>query len=170
MIRSIIVFLTIQLSALITHAQHNIHLRNLWVEPNIHIFFQGYTVSFALKDVNKAMYMQHFELGDVQLPTQCDLDSNKHHYFELFSSPNILYRNAMQEYLHVAIGCYLLGIGKAHILNPKKKLVPDIIEDVDPNENSPFLYIKYYDAKTHSLLFSGRMLRGMYHKDIGIDD
>jgi hypothetical protein len=150
-------------------AQRTMRLRNLWTKPQVHVLFEGYTVSFTIKDINKALELLS-ETGDTTFGTTSRLDTAKEHFLELYRGTRQEYRNRLQPLMQRGVGPFLLTAGRAYIENTKHKKVTDIIVDIQPIiPGTDQVMILFYDPKTKSLLFSGMMQADMYKKDLGID-
>ena len=152
-----------------THAQHTVQMRNLWADPEVHVLFEGYTVSFTIKDINRALELLA-ETGDSTYGTSSGLDTAKQYYVELYPGFRTEYRNSLQPLLQKGVGAFLLTSGHAVIKNPKHKKVKYIIVDIKPLIGGVDVTdVKFYDPNTDKLIFNGQIAAGMYHKDLGID-
>ncbi len=135
----------------------------------MHVLFEGYTVSFTIKDINKALELLS-ETGDTTYGATSSLDTAKDHFLELYRGTRQEYRNRLQPLMQRGVGAFLLTAGRAYIETPKHKKVTDIIVDIQPIiTGTDKVMIFFYDAKTKALLFSGTMSADMYNKDLGID-
>lgn len=151
------------------YAQRTVPLRNLWAPARVHVMFEGYTVSFAIKDINRAMELLK-ETGDSSYGNSCGLDTGRDHYYELYPT-NMLYKNHIEPLLQNGVGVFLLTAGHAVVSNPRHKLLTDIIVDIVPVENGEnTAVVNFYDPQTKKLIFAGRMRVDIYKKDLGIDD
>lgn len=150
-------------------AQRSLRLRTLWTRPQVHVLFEGYTVSFTIKDINKALELLS-ETGDTSYGATSSLDTAKDHFLELYRGTRQEYRNRLQPLLQRGVGAFLLTAGRAYIETPKHKKVTDIIVDIQPIiAGTDKVMVFFYDAKSKALLFSGTMSADMYNKDLGID-
>lgn len=152
-----------------TFAQKTTTLRNLWARPQVHVLFRGYTISFSLRDINRALELLT-ETGDYTYGTKCILDTGGNYAIELFEGTKTEYKNPLQPLIQNGVGAFLLTGGHAQIENTKHKqltMVEVEIEGADNGENFAFIHV--YDPKTKTLIFSGKMAVNMYNKDMGID-
>lgn len=149
-------------------AQRTIPLVSLWTRPQVHVLFQGYVVSFTIKDIDKALSLLA-ETGDSSFGTFCHLDTSKNFLLELFPGTKTEYHTTLQPLLQNAVGPFLLMAGHAYIENEKHKKVTEIVADIEPNHGSDEMFVVFTDPKTKKLLFSGKMPVDMYNRDLGID-
>jgi hypothetical protein len=150
-------------------AQRTVEMKNLWSRPQVHVLFQGYTISFTIKDINKALKLLE-EMGDSTYGLSSKLDTAKDYYIELFPSLNTQYRSSLQPLIQMGVGAFLLTAGHAVVENPRHKIRKEIIEFIDlgPNDEHNVL-VTFYDSKSSRTIFFGRMKDYMYNKDLGID-
>jgi len=164
-----VMLLTLSLAmSVVLFAQRTIKLHKLWAKPHVHVLFEGYTLSFKIKDINRAIELLN-EIGDTTYGTTSGLDTLRHYPIELYPGLRLQYRNALQPLMQRGVGCFLLLSGQAQIVNKKKKKLKEIITDIVPVKGDDELaYINVYDPKNNKLIFSGCMPVGLYNKDIGI--
>ncbi len=152
-------------------AQHSVHIRNLWMRPQVHIAFNGYVVSFTIRDIDKTLLLLGKLNGDTTLAQSCGLDTAGSYFYELLPGTRLQYHNPLQPVLQNLVGPYLLEKGLAIVENPKHKLLTDITADATQATLPSFpMFLNFYDPKTHALLFSGEIPPNLYQKDIGLDD
>ena len=56
--------------------QRTVEMRNLWAQPRVHVLFQGYTISYTIKDINKAIGIMA-QMGDSTYGVTSKLDTGK---------------------------------------------------------------------------------------------
>ena len=152
------------------HGQHPVEMRNLWAIPRVHILFEGYTVSFAIRDINKALILLR-ETGDSTNPENCALDTGRDYIYELYPGIHMEYHHLMQPLIQNVVGAFLLSAGHAVVENAKHKILGSLIMDIGmAGIGEQFVFIHFYDPKNHKLVFEGKMAVDMYKKDLGIDD
>ena len=152
-----------------TLAQRTIPLRNLWTRPQVHVLFQGYSISFTIKDIDKALQLLA-ETGDTTYGTTCGLDTSGDYVVELFPGLKMEYRKPLQILMQKAVGAFLISAGHAYIENPKHKIVRAVVSDIKPiSPGVDDAYIIFTDANNDNMIFAGMMAADMYHKDLGID-
>jgi len=167
--KSITLFLLAIIPGFHSFAQRTVQIRHLWSRPQVHIAFEGYTVSFTIKDINKALRLLA-ETGDSTFGTSCGLDTLGDFYVELYSGNHMEYHNKLQPLLQQGIGAFLLSAGHADIKNKRHKLVQAITMNIiPPVGDEPVVYIVFYDPDTGDRIFSGKMDTAMYNKDLGLD-
>ncbi len=150
-------------------AQRTIQMKNLWVTPQVHVVFQGYTLSFTIKDINRALELL-LEAGDTTFGTSSGLDTAKNYIIELYPGLRQEYHNHLQYLMQKGIGAFLLDAGHAIIENPRHKKVKNIETDIKPLlPGVEVTNVKFYDPVKGFLIFEGMMEAGMYNKDLGID-
>jgi hypothetical protein len=153
-------------------AQRTIQMRNLWTRPQVHVLFQGYIVSFTIKDINRAMELL-LETGDSTFGTTCGLDTAGNYIVELYPGLHQEYHNRTQALMQRGVGAFLLTAGHAYIENTalkKHKKIPAIIADIKPLlDGMDVTTVKFYDPATSTLLFDGIIPAAMYNRDLGID-
>ena len=164
-----VIFITALILPFCSFSQRTVQLQNLWQEPQVHVFFEGYTVSFTIRDINRALELLA-ETGDSTYGVMSKLDTAKQYTIELYPGFNTEYHNALQPLLQKGVGVFLLSIGHAVIENRKHKNLKSIVVDIDkPVGIENLLIVKCYDSNTGKLLFSGQMAGDLYGKDMGID-
>ena len=152
-----------------TYAQKTVILKNLWARPQMHIMFNGYTVSFTIRDINRALELLN-ETGDYSFGTTCKLDTGGNFYIELLDGTKTNYPNPLQPLIQYGVGCFLFTKGKVEVINLKHKRITSVIIDIeDVNMGENFAYIHVYDPKNQKQIFSGKMAVELYYKDMGID-
>lgn len=167
--KSIISLLAALIFANSLFAQRTINMRNLWAKPEVHVLFQGYTLSFTIKDIDKALSLL-VGTGDTTFGTSSRLVPGQKYSVELFPGSKTQYRNALQYLLQNQVATFLLTAAKAEVRNPRNKKVPEIIMDIQPTTDGVNeMYILFYDPRNNKLLYSGKMSPDMYKKDLGLD-
>ncbi len=152
-----------------TQAQRTIQLRNLWTRPQVHVLFQGYSISFTIKDIDKALQLLA-ETGDTTYGTTCGLDTSGDYVVELFPGLKMEYRKPLQILMQKAVGAFLISAGHAYIENPKHKIVRAVVSDIKPiSPGADDAYIIFTDPNNDNMIFAGMMAADMYRKDLGID-
>ena len=160
--------LSLAMSAVL-FAQRTVKLHNLWAKPQVHVLFEGYTLSFKIKDINRTIEILN-EIGDTTYGSTSGLDTLRHYTLELYPGLRLQYRNPLQPLMQRGVGCFLLLSGQAYIVNKKKKKLKEIVANILPVKGDDELaYVNFYDPKNNKLLFSGCMPVGLYNKDLGID-
>ena len=150
-------------------AQRTIQMRNIWTRPQVHVLFQGYTLSFTIKDINRAMELLQ-ETADTSFGKSCGLDTAGNYVLEFFPGFRQEYHSTLLRLMQAGVGAFLLSHGLAYIENDRHKKVPAIITDMKPlMEGVEITAVKFYDPKTKTMLFDGLLKAGMYNKDLGID-
>ena len=149
--------------------QRTIQLRNLWIRPQVHVLFQGYSISFTIKDIDKALQLLA-ETGDATYGTSCGLDTAGDYVVELFPGLKMEYRNSLQILMQKAVGAFLISAGHAYIESPRHKIVRAVVSDIRPvSRGVDDAYIIFTDPNNDNTIFTGMMAADMYHKDLGID-
>ncbi len=150
-------------------SQKTVELRNLWAQPQVHILFEGYTISFTIRDIDRALVLLS-ERGINTYGNASGLDTTRQHHTELYPGFRQQYRNTLQPIVQNGVGVFLLSKGRAVVRNPKRKKLKSIIMDVSPfTEGMRSTDVKFYDPKNDQLLFSGRLAESMRNADLGID-
>ncbi len=150
-------------------AQRPVQMRTMWQRPQVHVLFNGYTISFTIKDINKALVLL-YETGDHTYGTSCGLDTAGDYVIELYAGMRMEYRNPQQRMMQQGIGAFLLGTGHALVQNKKHKKVMSVNKDIEPLiEGQTGTVYKFYDPQNGMLFFYGVMPADMYTKDIGLD-
>ncbi len=160
--------LSLAMSAVL-FAQRTVKLHNLWAKPQVHVLFEGYTLSFKIKDINRTIEILN-EIGDTTYGITSGLDTLRQYPLELYSGLKLQYRNALQPLMQRGVACFLLLSGQAHIVNIRKKKLKEIVANILPVKGDDELaYVNFYDPINNKLLFSGCMPIGLYNRDLGID-
>lgn len=172
--KKLLFFLFLFLLPGFTPAQHPQKMRNLWTTPQVHVFFGEYKVSFAIRDINKALALLR-QNGDSTHTAICGLDTAINYTFELYPGDRTQYRNATEPLLQNVVGCYLLSVGMAEVECKKNKRKIKHLEEVlvDVKTTAPegnIMLVDFFDPETNKMLFSGQMPVILYKADIGIDD
>jgi hypothetical protein len=150
-------------------AQRNIQMRNIWTRPQVHVLFEGYTLSFTIKDINRALVLLA-ETGDTSFGRTSGLDTAKDHFCELYAGTRMEYRNSLQNLMQNGVGAFLLMAGHAYIENPKHKHMQQIIADIKVFPRGiRHAFIIFTDPRNGKRVFTGRMAANMYNKDLGIE-
>lgn len=150
-------------------AQHSIQLRNLWAEPQVHVLFNGYKVSFAIRDINKTLQLLA-ETGDTTYGLKSGLDTAKQYYAELFPGYRTEYHSTLQPLMQKGVGAFLLYKGMALVENTRKKKVKKITIDAQPLIGGVNVAdLKFFDPDTGAMIFNGQMPDIMKNADLGID-
>lgn len=98
--------LTLSLAiSVVLSAQRTIKLHNLWVKPQVHVLFEGYTLSFTIKDINRTIEILN-EIGDTTFGTTSGLDTLRHYPLELYPGLRLQYRNKLQPLMQRGVGCF----------------------------------------------------------------
>ncbi|MES2701846.1 MAG: hypothetical protein V4649_04360 [Bacteroidota bacterium] len=142
----------------------------MWDHPQVHVLFNGYTLSFTIKDINKALSLLA-ETGDSTYGTSCGLDSATDFVCEIINASGMEYTSRLQQMLHREVVSYLLLSRRGHIQDRRHKHIKEIIADKQVLQagDLDILYIKFYDPRNNKLLFFGSMRTDMYYKDMGLD-
>jgi hypothetical protein len=160
--------LSLAMSAVL-FAQRTVKLHNLWAKPQVHVLFEGYTLSFKIKDINRTIELLN-EIGDTTYGITSGLDTLRQFPIELYPGLKLQYRNTLQPLVQRGVGCFLLLSGQAYIVNKKKKKLKEIVANIVPVKGDDELaYVNFYDPKNNKLIFSGCMPIGLYNRDLGID-
>lgn len=150
-------------------AQRSVKLIHLWEKPTVHVWFEGYLISFRVSDVNKALQLLA-ESGDSAYAHYEPLDTAGEFHAELYSGLKTEYKNTLQPLLQTVVGPFLLMSGRAEVTNPRRKKLDEVIADVMPVKQDAFVtYINFFDPKNKHLLFSGTMPMALYNKDLGLN-
>ena len=152
-----------------TLAQTTIQMRNLWARPQVHVLFNGYNISFTIKDIDRALELL-YETGDTTFGTSCGLDTSSNYTFELFPGTKMEYHNPLEPLIQQGVGAFLLSAGHAYIEDPKHRILKAIVADIQPlPPGVDDAYLLFYDPRNNKMLFSGKMAADMYKKDLGIN-
>ena len=150
-------------------AQKNVELKNLWTDPQVHVLFLGYDLSFSVKDIDRALQLLN-ERGINKYGATSGLDTLKQYHLELFDGYRQEYHNALQTTMQLGVGAFLLTKGRAVIKNPGHKKLKAITIDIMPFVPGEYTTtLKCYDPKTNRLIFSGQLHKSMLNADLGID-
>ncbi|MCD6012049.1 MAG: hypothetical protein K0Q79_1911 [Flavipsychrobacter sp.] len=150
-------------------AQKTVQVRNLWADPNVHVLFQGYVLSFTIKDINRALQLLS-ERGITTYGKTSGLDTLQQYHLELYPGYRQEYHNELQRIMQLGAGAFLLSKGRAVIHNPKGRKLKNIIIDVQPFEEGEYVTtVKFYDPANDKLIFSGKLAKSMVNADLGID-
>lgn len=150
-------------------AQPVIKMRTTWDRPQVHVKFGEYTISFTIQHINKALQLIA-EAGDSTNGTNCSLDTNGNYVVELYEGRTMIYGSRLQRLLHTELGAYLITAQRALIVKGKRKVIPEVIMEIEPPEmDLGIVYIRFYDPANHKLVFAGSMRKDMYNKDLGLD-
>ncbi len=148
-------------------AQRTVPLHRLWTPPQVHVHFNGYVLSFRIKDINRSMELL-LETGDSTLGPTSGLDTAATYHIELYARRQ-QYTNKLQPLMQNMIGTFLLTAGQAEVRHGRKKL-SDIIMDIQAaSYDDNHTYIRFYDPQNHQLIFAGSMAADMYRRDLGLD-
>ena len=151
-------------------AQRTIILRNMWTVPKVKVLFQGYTLLFSVKDIDKTLGFLA-ETGDTVYGTSSYLDTAQYYSCELFPNGHIQYGNRLQPLLQNGVGAFLLLSGHAAVFNKKHKRIMKVTANIsEAAYNEPYVLITFYDPKNQKILFYGKMRTDIYNRDLGIDD
>jgi hypothetical protein len=149
--------------------QRTVTMNRLWEEPQVHVAFQGYVISFRIKDIDNALLLLA-ETGDSTYGLSSSLDTSGWYELELYPAIKNQYRSRLEPLLQRGVGAFLILSGRAEIRNPKHKKVPTVTADItDGTRDEPTMLVNFYDPKTNRLLFMGRLATEMYNKDLGLD-
>lgn len=151
------------------YAQRTVAMRNLWTEPRVHVIFGGYTVSFTIKDINRALELLA-ETGDTTYGRSSGLDTGSNYNIELYPGTKAEYHRILEPMIQKGVGAFLLSAGHAYIEDKKHKVVSSVVMDIQPlSPGADDAYILFYDPRNNNMLFSGTMAADMYNKDMGIN-
>ena len=167
--KSIVLLLATFFLSVSAFAQHTVKIRNLWAKPQVHIYFEQYTVSFTIKDINRALVLLA-ETGDsTTYGLNAHLDEHKEYYIDLFRG-NTEYHNNLQPMMQHDIAAFLLTAGHAVIKRKRHRPLKEIIVDVSiPSVGENDVLVRVFDPKNNKTVFQGRMKVDMYNKDLGIE-
>jgi hypothetical protein len=167
--KRIVLFFAAFLLSCSVFAQRTIQMRNIWTRPQVHVLFEGYTLSFTIKDINSAMTLLA-ETGDSSFGINSGLDTVKDYFCELYSGTGMEYHSSLQKLMQQGVGAFLLLAGHAYIENPKHRHMQSIIADIQPVKNGEEqAFIIFTDPRNEKRIFTGWMATNMYNKDLGID-
>ena len=168
--KSITLFLAACILSYSTFAQHTVQLRNLWAKPQVHVLFDGYIISFTVKDIDRAMVLLA-ETGDSSYGVSSGLDPSVIYRTELYPDLRMEYRSKLQPLLQKGIGAFLLTAGHAEIKRGKRKMLKEITIDIGQlTAGESDVIVRVYDPNNNNkIIFSGKMRADLYNKDLGID-
>ena len=167
--KSISLLLTAFILSYSVFAQHTVKLRNLWAVPHVQVLFQGYTISFTVKDINRALQLLA-ETGDTTHGSTSGLDENVLYKMELFPDFRMQYHMNVQPLIQNVVGAFLLTAGHAEIKKGRRKKLREIMIDIAPlTVGEDFVVVQVYDPANKKLIFMGKMNPDMYNRDLGID-
>ncbi len=147
--------------------QRTIQLRNLWAVPEVHVVFNGYKLSFTIKDINKTLLLLA-GTGDTTWGLTSGLDTALTYNVEVYEKRQ-MYNKDLQEMMQNAVGPFLLMSGHAQVRRKGRRKLKSIIADIEPvNRDDHEAYIRFYDPRKHKMIFCGYMAVDMYRKDLGI--
>ena len=89
-------------------AQRTVQMRTLWIEPQVHVVFGNYTVSFTIKDIDRALQLLA-ETGDTTYGISSGLDTNKNYNIELYPGTKTEYITKLEPMIQRGIGAFLLS-------------------------------------------------------------
>ena len=149
-------------------SQRTVRLCNLWEEPQVHVKFGDYYLSFKIKDINKALELMA-KTGDSSFGATSHLKESGRYSLVLYPGLDMEYRDRLQPLMQKGVGVFLLLAGHAEVRRGKRKVLHEIIADVRPVRNDAiYAYVNFFDPKTKAIIFSGRMNVAMYNQDLGI--
>ncbi len=149
-------------------AQRTIKMNRLWAKPQVHVFFEGYTLSFKIKDIDRALLLLA-ETGDTTFGLPSGLDTAAEYHCELFQV-KMEYRNKLQPLMQQGVGTFLLLAGHAEIRGRHRRKVKAVIADIKTSQlDDELAYVTFYDPRNNRILFSGSMAVNLYNKDLGIE-
>jgi hypothetical protein len=164
-----ILLLALLFLSLTAGAQRTVTMNTLWDDPQVHVLFKGYTISYRIKDIDKALLLLA-ETGDSTFGLQSRLDTNGRYELELFPGLKAEYRTQLHEVLQRGVGAYLLMAGRAEIRSPRHKKIRSVNADIEyGSRDATEAMINFYDPANNALLFCGSMALEMYNKDMGLD-
>ena len=149
--------------------QRTVKIRNLWARPQVHVMFQGYTLSFSVKDIDKALSLLA-GTGDSTYGIASGLDTAKDFALELYDGTRTQYRTGLQPLMQQCAGTFLLLAGHAYITNSRHKALTEITADItEVRSETGEAFVNFYDPKNNKLIFSGKMPVELYNQDLGIE-
>jgi hypothetical protein len=150
-------------------AQETVRLRNLWHKPEVHVLFNGYTISLTIRDINRAMSLMSAKDQSTYGSTS-GLDTMGDYTIELYEGVHTEYHNRLQQIVQERVGALILLRGRAAITNKKGKKLSAIEANISPvTETAGTTFVSFYDPHSHILLFQGKIADAMIHSDLGID-
>lgn len=167
--KRLFILISLVSQAITAPAQRTVQLQNLWAEPQVHVSFQGYIISFTIRDINRALELLA-ETGDSTYGVRSRLDTAKQYYIELYPGYNTEYHTALQPLIQKGVGLFLLTIGHAEVENHRHRSLSAINIDIEKRfEGGRAADVRVYDPRSGKLLFSGELPLDLYGKDMGID-
>ncbi len=152
------------------YAQYPVKMRNLWTRPQVHVLFNGYRVSFAIRDINKTLALLR-SAGDDSHPSYCALDTSKDFSYELYEGTRTEYKEQMESLLQNVVGPFLITAGRAVVQDSRNRVLQEVITDIKyEGTGEQNVYVNFFDPKTKKMLFAGIMSLAIYKMDLGIDD
>lgn len=151
------------------YAQKEVPLHRLWHKPGVTVIFNGYSLSFSIKNINKALNILK-SVGDSTYGTDSKLDTNKTYTYWLTDYPPEVYHDMNEPMIQKGIGALILSSGWVEVRNRKGKKLKSIIVDIStPIYGQQMVHVSCYDPENNAKIFSGLMNVDLYGKDIGID-
>jgi len=161
--------LTLLIMGAVALAQRPVQMSNLWTRPQVHVLFQGYVVSFAIRDIDRALQLLE-ESGDSTYGSSCKLDTAGNYVVELFPGFRQEYKSRMQPLMQRGVGAFLMLAGRAYIEDRHHHPVTTVTADIAPfMEGVEQTNCCFYDPATNIKLFEGKFALGMQNRDLGID-
>lgn len=152
-------------------AQRTQKMRNLWTKAQVHIIFGQYRVSYAVRDINKALALLRQGEDSALYPQHCWLDTAKNYTYELQAGTRLQYRDGMEPVLQQLVGAYLLTVGMAEVEDSRLKKLPDIIVDIRyTGLSGEKIFADFYDPANKAMIFSGEIPAELYNKEFPLDD
>lgn len=136
--------------------------------PRIHVQFQGYTLSFTIKDIDKSLSLLA-ESGDSLYAITSGLDSAVDKTIDLYPGSQVQFQNKLQPLMQNVVGAFLLMAGHAYIQDKKHRKMTEILADVQSTHGGDEIYVLFFDPRNNKLLFSGSIPADLYNRDLGID-
>ncbi len=168
--RKQVFFLLAMVLSTTLYAQHPVKIRNLWTRPQVHVFFEGYKVSFAIRDINKTLALLR-QAGDSTHASVCKLDTAKDYNYALMHGTDLQYRDAMEPFIQNLVGPFLLTAGRAVVESGRHKVLKEIIVDIQYTSlGGDTVFVEFFDPANNKRIFSGMMPVAIYGMDLGIDD
>src|SRR4051812_41385820 len=96
--KRIFLLFTFFISSFCSFAQRSVQIKNLWAEPQVHVLFGDYKISFTIRDINRALQLMA-AAGDSTYGISCRLDSTKEYTVELFAGYRTQYHTSIQPIL-----------------------------------------------------------------------
>ncbi len=167
--KGLILFSLLLICGTSSFAQRRVAIKTLWARPQVHVLFEGYTLSFTIKDIDKALSLLA-ETGDTAYGDASGLDTAGNYPVELLPGTKTEYRNRLQPLMQNAVGVFLLSKGHASIQNKKHKTLSVITMNVLPVlGETTTTYVIFTDPHTGAQIFTGKVNVAMFNKDLGIE-